>query len=86
MPVEIFNVTILQGHGPYDVLETDYDTYALVYSCTQVVYDLVKLEIVWILARTPHLDEKLVHQLDLRLQSYKIDTSKLITTDQSCGF
>ncbi|RMZ95015.1 apolipo D-like, partial [Brachionus plicatilis] len=35
LPVEVFNVTILQGEGPYDVLETDYDTYALVYSCTQ---------------------------------------------------
>lgn len=86
LPVEIFNVTILQGHGPYDVLETDYDTYALVYSCTQVVVDLVKLEVVWILARNPQLDSKLVHQLEQRLQGYKIDTTKLITTDQSCGF
>lgn len=86
LPVEVFNVTILQGQGPYDVLETDYDTYSLVYSCTQVVHDLVKLEIVWILARTPRLDEKLTHHLVERLQSFKIDTTKLISTDQSCGF
>ena len=37
--------------GNYHVLETDYDSYAVVYSCRTVLFGKVKNEYVWILTR-----------------------------------
>jgi len=43
------------GHsGDYRVIETDYESYSLVYSCEQVSANL-KFEASWILSRTPLL-------------------------------
>ncbi|CAF0704577.1 unnamed protein product [Brachionus calyciflorus] len=86
LPIELYNVTFFQNEGPYEVLETDYETYALVYSCTQVVYDLVKLEVVWILSRKPTMDEKEIDYLKQRTASYKLDTSKFFRINQNCGY
>ncbi|KAK3096133.1 hypothetical protein FSP39_023570, partial [Pinctada imbricata] len=40
--------------GPYWVLDTDYDSYAVVYSCTDIIKRFIplKAEITWILTRS----------------------------------
>lgn len=38
----------------YDVLETDYDEYSVVYSCQNLGKWFFKLEYAWILMREPH--------------------------------
>ena len=37
----------------YDILETDYNNYAVVHSCQQYVFGLYKSEFSWILSREP---------------------------------
>ena len=45
--------------GNYQVLSTDYSTYAVVYSCTGFLKDLFHFDFVWILSREATIsDEK----------------------------
>mmetsp|Transcript_1437 Transcript_1437/g.2514 ORF Transcript_1437/g.2514 Transcript_1437/m.2514 type:complete len:143 (-) Transcript_1437:43-471(-) len=41
----------------YNVLDTDYDNYAVVYSCTSILFGLYKSEFAWVLMRQPHLKD-----------------------------
>ena len=41
----------------YFVLDTDYDTYSVVYSCSNI-NDLLTFEMMWILSRTPTLSQE----------------------------
>jgi apolipoprotein D and lipocalin family protein len=45
-----------QPWGDYEVIETDYDNYSIVYSCTSIAF-LYK-DMVWILARSKDFDPK----------------------------
>ena len=45
--------------GTYWVLDTDYDNWASVYSCTDIA-GLIKLEFAWVLGRAPQLTEEQV--------------------------
>ena len=47
--------------GPYWILETDYDSYALVLSCTPIL-DVYRFEYAWLLSRTPTLPPALQKQ------------------------
>ena len=42
-----------QPYGRYDVLDTDYETYTIVYSCTPILADAFNIEYLWILSRKP---------------------------------
>ena len=72
--------------GSYQVLDTDYDGYTLIYSCSQIVPYLVKQELTWILSRTPTLSEQKRDELRQLLAKNGIKTADdLIFTDQvSC--
>ncbi|XP_067398934.1 apolipoprotein D [Emydura macquarii macquarii] len=67
--------------SPYWVLSTDYVNYSLVYSCTTFIR-LFHVEFAWILSRTPQLNPEIVEQLKNLLWSYKINTEKMMPTDQ----
>uniref|UniRef100_A0A8C6LE73 Apolipoprotein D n=1 Tax=Nothobranchius furzeri TaxID=105023 RepID=A0A8C6LE73_NOTFU len=47
--------------SPYWVLSTDYDSYALVYSCTDL--GVIHVDFTWILSRTPTLPEETLQEL-----------------------
>nr|KAF6477112.1 apolipoprotein D [Molossus molossus] len=71
----------LMPSAPYWVLATDYENYALVYSCTTIVW-LFHVDHVWILGRNPYLPPETVTQLKDILISNNIDIEKMTITDQ----
>ncbi|XP_011226035.1 apolipoprotein D [Ailuropoda melanoleuca] len=71
----------LMPSAPYWVLATDYENYALVYSCTTIVW-LFHMDHVWILGRNPYLPPETVTYLKDILTSNDIDIEKMTITDQ----
>ncbi|XP_029309802.1 apolipoprotein D-like [Cottoperca gobio] len=67
-------------HAPYWVLSTDYDNYALIYSCTDL--GVLHLDFAWILSRQPTLPEETLEELHSTLSSIGVSVEKLLTTDQ----
>jgi len=84
LPVTLANFTIIENTGTYNVWETDYTTYAVVYSCSQVIPSLLKLEVVWILSRTDSLNPQLVAQIKDRLKQKNINLNDFELVDQTC--
>jgi len=41
--------------GNYDILQTDYDNFSVIYSCQAYFSGLIRSEFAWILMRHPHL-------------------------------
>ncbi|KAF7222212.1 apolipoprotein Da, duplicate 2 [Nothobranchius furzeri] len=66
--------------SPYWVLSTDYDSYALVYSCTDL--GVIHVDFTWILSRTPTLPEETLQELHNILLSNKVQVNKLLSTNQ----
>ncbi|KAI1235859.1 hypothetical protein IHE44_0001950, partial [Lamprotornis superbus] len=68
--------------APYWVISTDYENYSLVYSCTNILW-LFHMDYAWIMSRAPDMHPETVEHLKSVLQSYKIDTDKMMPTDQA---
>ncbi|XP_077295529.1 apolipoprotein D-like [Arctopsyche grandis] len=68
--------------APYWVLDTDYDNYAVVYSCTEFLF--FHTDNVWILTRSPVPDQTIVDQAYSVMKDNGLKTSLLIPTDLSC--
>ncbi|CAL1547349.1 unnamed protein product, partial [Lymnaea stagnalis] len=66
----------------YRVVETDYKTYSLVYSCT-LFAGLFRTEFAWILSRTTSLDGALVTRLEQKLASYNVNVAAFEGTNHS---
>ena len=67
--------------APYWIVDTDYDNYSLVWSCTDVL--LANLEFSWILSRKRTLDDATVERLKQKLASFGVKTSGFLVTDQT---
>ncbi|XP_077203915.1 apolipoprotein D [Paroedura picta] len=67
--------------APYMVISTDYDHYALVYSCVTFLW-VFHMGDAWILSRTPQLHPDTVEHLKDILHSYEINTDRMQPTDQ----
>ena len=82
LPIAVGGVTLLQNEGNYQVIDTDYTNYAIVYSCTQFLF--TKNEIVWILGRQKTMDATTLKNAQDKVKNLGISTSSLINVNQSC--
>ncbi|GBM98444.1 Apolipoprotein D [Araneus ventricosus] len=69
--------------GDYWVLDTDYKQYSVVFSCVSVD-EALKIEYLWILSRTPTLDENVKESIYKLLDKRKISRDNLSPTIQDC--
>ena len=74
----------------YTVLDTDYDTYSVVYSCGDK-WDAVSFDFVWVLAREKHLDDatwlNVVAKIDEKLPNYNwFKNAKLTGQGKYCPY
>ncbi len=69
--------------GNYDVWKTDYQSYTLIYSCTQIVPGSLKYELIWILARDRTLDQNVISELKGILTQNGVSISDFEQTPQS---
>ena len=60
----------------YTVLDTDYETYSIVYSCG-TFYNLLTFDMLWVLAREPYLDAETMDRIEeviaTKLPSYNFE-------------
>ncbi|KAJ8302495.1 hypothetical protein KUTeg_018891 [Tegillarca granosa] len=68
-------------YGDYWILNTDYESYSLIYSCTDAV--IGKVEFAWILSRKRTLDQTVLDKLYKEIASYDVNTDKFMTENQS---
>merc|ERR1712012_604596 len=72
----------LQPFGPYWVVDTDYDDYTFIWSCSSV--GVAHAEFAWIMARAVNPDPAVIAKImDLGV-SMGIAVDKIKVTDQSC--
>ncbi len=45
------------------MIDTDYSSYAIVYSCDTVIKDFIKYEAVWFLSRSPLASNELLNKV-----------------------
>ncbi|KAL0477681.1 hypothetical protein AKO1_005521, partial [Acrasis kona] len=80
-------ITIKYGivSAPYNVLETDYENWALVYSC--FYHGCFRFESPWILARRNEIDSNLRDYLINKYRRYGVDTFKFVyTKHENCTY
>ncbi len=69
--------------GDYNIWTTDYKSYSLVYSCSQIIPYFVKLELVWILSREPVLSQEIIDRLKHEMAFNGIKITDFEKTDQT---
>jgi len=62
-------------YSGYNVIDTDYETYSLVCGPTR--------EYLWILARTPTIDQSIIEKLEALATNYKFNMKNLIFVNQA---
>jgi hypothetical protein len=84
-PIQILSPTfiVIVNKFSQDVWTTDYDNYAVIYSCSSIIPLVAKLELMWILARVPVLDSQIVAGLKNQLSSAGIAVKSFLTTDHA---
>jgi apolipoprotein D and lipocalin family protein len=65
----------------YNVWKTDYNTYSLVYTCTQLLPEILKFEFIWILSKQQKLDPNVVQDLKALLQKSGVKIDKFEMPD-----
>uniref|UniRef100_A0A8D3A4D4 Apolipoprotein D n=1 Tax=Scophthalmus maximus TaxID=52904 RepID=A0A8D3A4D4_SCOMX len=80
----ILGVSFFKGFpdGPYWVLSTDYQSYALVYSCNDY-FGLFHVDYAWILARARLLPADDVSRLHDELTAAGVNVNRLTVSDQT---
>ena len=68
----------------YNVIDTDYDNFTIIYSCNN--YGFLKSELLWILTRQRFPGKLLINHLMQKIRKLGLNTSRLKRTDQkTCG-
>lgn len=70
-------------YSPYWVVSTDYTTYSVVYSCTDI-FKRFHFNYAWIFSRSPTLPCVIVAYAKKLLNEEGINTSKMTYTDHNC--
>ncbi|KAM4605959.1 uncharacterized protein ACJ7VT_016228 [Polymixia lowei] len=79
----VLSVSFFKGvHSPYWVLSTDYQAYALVYSCSDYL-GLFHIDFAWILARTRTLTDDIIVQQHDKLAAAGVNINHLTVSDQT---
>ncbi|KAM7390146.1 hypothetical protein PAMA_008358 [Pampus argenteus] len=80
----VLSVSFFKGapDAPYWVLSTDYQSYALVYSCSDY-FGLFHIDFAWILSRTRVLTDVIISQLHDRLDAAGVNIHRLTVTNQT---
>ncbi|XP_058492824.1 apolipoprotein D-like isoform X1 [Solea solea] len=80
----ILGVSFFKGvpDAPYLVLSTDYQSYALVYSCNGY-FGVFHIDFAWILARTRVLTEEIINQSRDKLAAAGVDIDRLTRSNQT---
>ena len=79
----IGNTLSFSPKTPYNVYQTDYSSYALVYSCVPILGSTIKYETGWVLSRTPTLQQNKVEELKQVLKAIGVDIKYFLKVDQS---
>ncbi|KFM79275.1 Apolipoprotein D, partial [Stegodyphus mimosarum] len=77
----LLRLSDLKLHGNYWILSTDYDNYALVWSCNHIwlTFQYARTENLWILSRKRTLPEETIKELHALLEEKKdIKAKKLL--------
>jgi lipocalin len=83
MPNQLMLYFPTNPDGNYNVWETDYTNYTLIYSCSQKSPAL-KREFIFIMSRSPTLEKTTIDRLKSLLIKNQVDLFKLKINDQSC--
>ncbi|XP_047505365.1 apolipoprotein D-like [Pieris napi] len=67
---------MLPGAGQYNILFTDYDNFALIWSCTN--YSIAHSDRIWVLGREREIDATLRAQIYAIMQELNLDPDRLI--------
>ncbi|CAG2222685.1 APOD [Mytilus edulis] len=78
----LFSIITVAPYGKYWVLDTDYTSYSLVYSCTDL-FSVTHVEFAWILSRQRTLDAAISSRLFNIMKSYNIETSNFSSENQT---
>ncbi|GAU97622.1 ApoD5 [Ramazzottius varieornatus] len=77
-----FNYTEGTSMQEYRVLDTDYETYATIWSCTEMFNGVFHNQFVSILSRTRTVEPSLINELVAKLTAAGLETSHLVVSDQ----
>lgn len=83
MPNQLMLYFPTNPEGNYNVWETDYTNYTLIYSCSQKSPSL-KRELIFIMSRRSTLEKTTIERLKSLLIQNQVDMTKLKINDQSC--
>ncbi|KAJ8279267.1 hypothetical protein COCON_G00063330 [Conger conger] len=80
----ILEVSFFEGasSAPYWVLSTDYESYTLIYACTNYL-GFFYVDFAWIMSRSRTLQEETITELHNLLTSNGIDIKRMTVTDQT---
>ncbi|XP_046987155.1 uncharacterized protein LOC124575954 [Schistocerca americana] len=74
---------VLTVTGPYWVLDTDYDSYSIVWACRESTDETSNItENSWLLSRTSDMSEELTQQVDAKLEELGLPRSRYTDTPQ----
>lgn len=84
-PLNLLGFNIYTIKGNYNVIQTDYSTYALVYSCSEVIPMVLKSESAWVLSREKTLSDTINNELINLLVNMRVDVNNFESVPQNCS-
>ena len=74
-------LTVRSNEANYNIVDTDYQSYTIVYTCSEKLF--LKFELLWILTRERNPSPQLIDSVEQKIKAAGIDTSRLKKTKQT---